>query len=82
MTADLIKQVLAKYLDDERARLARNAFGNYTHVIELIEHSLNGYAYQSLDLADLECWEPALDAGNEEAYCELSQPQRRSHVRR
>ena len=72
--ADSIKQVLAKYLDDERARLAPKTFGNYAYVIELLEHSLNGYAYQSLDLADLERWEHAFEAGNEEAYCDLFGP--------
>lgn len=46
--------VLAEYLDDERARLAPKTFGNYENVIELLEHSLNGYAYQSLDQRDLE----------------------------
>ncbi len=72
--ADSIKQVLAEYLDDERARLAPKTFGNYENVIELLEHSLNGYAYQSLDQRDLERWERASDAGNEEAFCELFGP--------
>ena len=74
VVADSIKEVLAAYLDDERARLAPKTFGYYASVIELLEHSLNGYAYESLELSELELWEHASDAGNEEAFCELFGP--------
>lgn len=47
-----IAEVLAQFLSDQRQRLAPKTFTNYQDIIELLEHSLNGYAYQSLSKGD------------------------------
>ena len=47
-----IAEVLKRFLEDQRERLAAKTFANYKYVIELLQHSLDGYAYQALDKAD------------------------------
>ncbi len=39
-----ISTVLAAYLADEKARLAAKTYGLYADVIDLLQHSLDGYA--------------------------------------
>ncbi len=57
MTANpTISEVLARYLADEKARLAAKTYGLYADVIELLQHSLNGYAANSLDKDEYKLW--------------------------
>jgi hypothetical protein len=71
-----ISEVLAAYLADEKARLAAKTYGLYADVIELLQHSLNGYAANSLDEREYELWEEFFNAeGNEHReFCEIFGP--------
>ncbi|MBI3989143.1 MAG: hypothetical protein HY347_05960 [candidate division NC10 bacterium] len=44
-----IAQVLERFLDDQAKRLKPQTLSQYQSIIELLQHSLNGYAYQYLD---------------------------------
>jgi len=44
-----ISEVLQEFLDEQRKRLKPRTFARYEDVIELLQHSINGYAYNSLD---------------------------------
>jgi len=44
-----ISQVLEEFLDEQRQRLKPRTFQNYEDVIELFQHSMNGYAYDNLN---------------------------------
>jgi hypothetical protein len=71
-----IKEALAQFLADQRARLAPRTYRNYEYVVELLSNSLNGYGYQSLGEWDRKRWEKAFDAGDEEAFCKTFGPER------
>ena len=44
-----ISEVLQEFLDEQRRRLKPRTFRRYEDVIELFQHSMNGYAYNYLD---------------------------------
>jgi hypothetical protein len=44
-----IDDVLGEFLAEQRERLSARTFRNYDEVVELLRHSLDGYAYNSLD---------------------------------
>jgi len=46
--APTIGDVLEEFLDEQEERLSRRTFSQYSDVIELLQHSLNGYAYSYL----------------------------------
>jgi hypothetical protein len=70
-----IDQVLEAFLEDQRRGLSARTMRNYDYVIELLRHSLNGYAYTSLDNDDTKRFEEASRAGDEEAFCHLFGPE-------
>lgn len=47
-----IAQVLERFLEDQAKRLTPRTLAQYQSIIELLQHSLNGYAYQYLDKAE------------------------------
>ncbi len=72
-----ISAVLAAYLADEEARLAAKTFGLYADVIELLQHSLNGYAANSLDKDEYKLWEELFNAEGDQhrEFCEIFGPE-------
>lgn len=76
-THPTIAEVLAQFLADQRERLAAKTFGQYEYVIELLEHSLNGYAYQSLSKSDAKLFERLFDAKGDRhrEFCEIFGPE-------
>jgi len=72
-----IAQVLAQFLADQRDRLSAKTFAQYESVIELLEHSLNGYAYQSLGKSDAKLFERLFNAKGDKhrEFCEIFGPE-------
>ena len=72
-----ISAVLAAYLSDEEARLAAKTYSLYADVIDLLQHSLNGYAANSLDKSDYQLWEARFNAEGDEhrEFCEIFGPE-------
>lgn len=70
-----IDSVLDAFVDDQESRVSARTMRNYANVIALLRHSLNGYAYQSLDEADTKRFQEALNAGDYEAFCHLFGPE-------
>jgi hypothetical protein len=54
VTSATIAEVLAQFLTEQQRRLTPTTFGRYQSAVELLRHSLNNYAYQSLDKSDAE----------------------------
>lgn len=54
-----IQDLLARFLADQRVRLAPRTYRNYEYVVELLSHCLNAYAYQGLNELDRKRWEKA-----------------------
>jgi hypothetical protein len=77
MTSPTIADVLDRFLDEQRARLAPRTFAQYREVIELLQHSMNNYAYQHLDEADGQRFEElAHGSGTASlAFCEIFGPE-------
>ena len=77
LASPTISAVLAAYLTDEEARLSAKTYGLYADVIDLLQHSLNGYAANSLDKSDYELWEALFDAEGDEhrEFCEIFGPE-------
>ncbi len=71
-----IAAVLAQFLADQRERLAPRTFIRYEQVVELLRHSLDGYAYQSLDEADAKLFDRLYNAEDKEhrEFCEIFGP--------
>lgn len=61
-----IAEVLEEFLTDQRKRLAPRTFSQYEHVVELLRHSLDGYAYQSLDRSDAKLFDRLYNAPGSE----------------
>ncbi len=72
-----ISEVLARYLADEKARLSAKTYGLYADVIGLLQHSLNGYAANSLDKDDYDLWEKFFNAEGDRhrEFCEIFGPE-------
>ena len=69
-----INDALAGFLESERGRLSARVFRRYEEVVELLAASLNGYGHMGLSDAELERFESAFNAGDEEAFCHLFGP--------
>jgi hypothetical protein len=52
MTDPTIAAVLAQFLSDQQQRLAPATFAQYRAVVDLLQHYLDGYAYETLNEAD------------------------------
>jgi hypothetical protein len=72
-----ILQVLARFLDDQKARLAPRTFAQYRSAVELLQHSINTYGPNGLDKVNLKRWERASSAKGEahREFCGLFGPE-------
>jgi hypothetical protein len=72
-----IAQVLATFLADEQRRLAPRTFEQYESVVELFQHSLNGYAYQSLGESDAKLFDRFYNANGDahREFCDIFGPE-------
>jgi hypothetical protein len=71
-----IDTALAEFLADQRERLSDRTFRRYEEVVQLLRHSLDGYAYSSLDNSERERWEQAFETNEEGAFCRLFGPEK------
>ena len=71
-----IAEVLEQFLAEQRPRVAARRFGRYEYVIELLQHSLNGSAYQSLDKTESALFDRLFDATGAEHrdFCQVFGP--------
>ena len=68
-----ISKVLAEYLADEKERVAPRTLAKYENVVELLTHSLNGYAYSGLEKTERALWEKHFNADGVEhrEFCDI-----------
>jgi len=71
-----IHDVLGEFLAEQRERLSAKTFHNYEEIVELLRHSLDGYAYTSLDRGEHQRWQRAFESGDEHAFCRLFGPEK------
>jgi hypothetical protein len=71
-----IDAVLGEFLAQQRERLSARTFRDYDEVVELLRHSLDGYAYTALDDGERRRWEQAFESGDERAFCRLFGPEK------
>ena len=71
-----IHDVLSEFLAEQRERVSAKTFHNYEEIVELLRHSLDGYAYSSLDRGEHQRWEWAFESGDEHAFCRLFGPEK------
>ena len=71
-----IDQVLGRFLAEQRERLSEKTFRRYEEVVQLLRHSLDGYAYSSLDDSERRRWEAEFEALKEGAFCRLFGPEK------
>lgn len=70
-----IQEVFQSFLSEQQTRLAPSTFARYKDVIELFAHSLNSYAYQSLQEAERKAWEKRWEADKEAgSFCNTFGP--------
>lgn len=72
-----IAEVLAQFLADQRERLTPKTFTRYDTVIELLQHCLDDYAYQSLNKADAKLFDRCFNAKGDEhrEFCQIFGPE-------
>ena len=58
-------EVLDRFLADQHERLSEKTFRRYQQVVQLLRHSLDGYAYSSLDEHERQRWEAEFEANEE-----------------
>jgi hypothetical protein len=71
-----IDEVLGRFLAEQRERLSDKTFRRYEEVVQLLRHSLDGYAYSSLDDSERRRWEAEFEAHEEGAFCRLFGPEK------
>lgn len=73
-----IADVLAEFLTEQEQRLAPRTFRGYREVVELLQHNLNDYAYQTLDKAEAALFDRLYKAKGAEhrEYCQIFGPER------
>lgn len=71
-----IDEALTAFLAEREGVRRPKAFGTYVEIIDLLKHSLNGYAYTSLNPFERRRWEQAFEAGDEEAFTKLFGPEK------
>ncbi|MBN1484565.1 MAG: hypothetical protein JXA37_07570 [Chloroflexia bacterium] len=67
-----IEQVLEEFLEAQRERLKPRTLTRYEDIIELLQHSINGYAYTSLDEEESARYDALYDQGLE--FCQIFGP--------
>jgi hypothetical protein len=71
-----IDEALDRFLADQRERTSEKTFRRYQDVVQLLRHSLDGYAYSWLDENERQRWEKELEANEEGAFCRLFGPEK------
>jgi hypothetical protein len=71
-----IDGVLTEFLAAQRERLSDRTFQRYEEVVDLLRHSLDGYAYNSLDHDERRRWEAEFESHEEGAFCRLFGPEK------
>jgi hypothetical protein len=71
-----IDETLDRFLADQRERLSEKTFRRYQDVVQLLRHSLDGYAYTSLDDNERQRWEAEFETREDGAFCRLFGPEK------
>ena len=71
-----IDSALTEFLADQRGRLSDRTFHRYEEVVQLLRHSLDRYAYSSLNNNERQRWEKEFETNEEGAFCRLFGPER------
>lgn len=69
-----INEVLQQFLDEQRRRLKPHTFANYEAIVELLQDSLNGYAYQYLDEQETALFDELYEQDIE--FCDIFGPEK------
>lgn len=69
-----ISEVLVEFLADEKTRLAAKTYRQYESVVDLLKHSLNGYAYQYLDKSEATLLD-RLGTEQQKEFCDVFGPE-------
>ena len=71
-----IDEVLDRFLAEQREHLSDKTFHRYDEVVQLLRHSLDGYAYSSLDDRERRRWEAEFESREDGAFCRLFGPEK------
>jgi hypothetical protein len=71
-----IDTALTEFLADQRGRLSDRTFRRYEDVVELLRHSLDGYAYTTLDDDERRRWEEERETNEDGAFCRVFGPEK------
>jgi hypothetical protein len=73
-----IVEALAEFLAEQEQRLVPRTFKGYREVVELLQHNLNDYAYQTLDEAEAALFDRLYKAKGAEhrKYCQIFGPEK------
>jgi hypothetical protein len=71
-----IDDVLTEFLAEQRERLSDRTFQRYEEVVDLLRHSLDDYAYNSLDHDERQRWQTEFESHEERAFCRLFGPEK------
>lgn len=72
-----IAEALAQFLAEQQRRLAPKTFAQYRSAVELLQHCLNGYAYESLDKSDAKLFDQLYSAKGDRhrEFCDIFGPE-------
>ena len=73
-----IEEVLARFLEDRRKQLKPATIQKYEDIVSLFQHSMNGYAYQSLDETETALFDSFYNAEGDahREFCQLFGPEK------
>ena len=71
-----IDVALEEFLAAQHERLAASTYRRYESIVELLRICLNSYGHQSLTGAEADAWQRAFDAGDEDAFTRMFEPER------
>src|SRR5262249_620414 len=72
-----IAEVLAQFLEEQKARVSPRTFTQYRSVVQLLQHCLNTYAYQALDKTQARLFDRlnSLEGREHGEFCEIFGPE-------
>jgi len=72
-----INEALDSFLAEQEERLAASTYRRYAEVVELLRHSLDGYAHQALSERERAFWEDRFDRDEESgSFCNTFGPEK------
>jgi hypothetical protein len=71
-----VESALTEFLAEQRERLSDRTFHRYQEVVQLLRHSLDRYAYTSLDADERRRWEKEFESNEESAFRRLFGPEK------